>query len=185
MRSILKKLKKGKAGFSLAETLIAILILLMVSAIVAGAMPAAASAYQKTVDAANAQILLSTAMTVLRDELATATDISVVNTTKIEYKSGNTGNKSKIESNIEETGIGIQISSYPYMTKNDDNEDVEVYRNVRQIVSEKAATKGMVLSCTFSKGSSGEIVVTDLTVKKDEKELAKRSSFTIRPIKKA
>ncbi len=70
MRSILKKLKKGKAGFSLAETLIAILILLMVSAIVAGAMPAAASAYQKTVDAANAQILLSTAMTVLRDELA-------------------------------------------------------------------------------------------------------------------
>ena len=72
MRVIIKKLK-SRVGFSLAETLIAILILLMVSAIVGGAIPAASKVYVDTVDAANAQVLLSTASTVLRDKLSTAT----------------------------------------------------------------------------------------------------------------
>ena len=81
MRAVLKKLRKSRAGFSLAETLIAILILLMVSAIAGGAIPAASQVYTKTVDVANAQILISTAMNMLRNELGTAQEV---------YLNGNT-----------------------------------------------------------------------------------------------
>lgn len=71
-----RKLKE-KRGFTLGETLVAVLILLMVVGVIGGAIPAAGKAYVKVVDGANAQILLSTAMTVLRDELSTASDIKV------------------------------------------------------------------------------------------------------------
>ena len=88
------KLKRA-AGFTLAETLMTVLILLMVSAVVAGGMPAAMNAYHKAVDAANAQLLLSTTVNALRDELSTAWDVEV-NGTTITYQSSDTGGKSKI-----------------------------------------------------------------------------------------
>ena len=75
MSVVLKKLKESRAGFTLAETLICVLILLMVSAIVGAAMPSAANAYKNVVDAANAQVLLSTTLTALRDEFSTAKQV--------------------------------------------------------------------------------------------------------------
>ncbi len=83
------------AGFTLAETLMAILILLMVSAVVAGGLPAAMNAYHKAVDAANAQLLLSTTVNALRDELSTAWNVEAAGET-ITYQSADTGSKSKI-----------------------------------------------------------------------------------------
>ena len=62
MKKIRNKLHNRK-GFSLAETLMAVLILLMVSAVVAAGIPMAREAYEKAVDAANAQTLLSTTIT--------------------------------------------------------------------------------------------------------------------------
>ena len=53
---------KDEYGFSLAETLMAVLILLMVTSVVATGIPAAANAYFKAVDASHAQVLLSTTM---------------------------------------------------------------------------------------------------------------------------
>gem|GEM_PF-1234797 len=75
MRMAMKKLRKSRAGFTLAETLICVLILLMVSAIVGAAIPSAANAYKNAVDAANAQVLLSTTLTALRDEFSTAKQV--------------------------------------------------------------------------------------------------------------
>lgn len=72
----LRKLKNN-AGFSLAEMLMAVLILLMVSVIVATGLPAARNAYEKTVIGANAQAMLSTAVSALRDELGTAWDVKI------------------------------------------------------------------------------------------------------------
>ena len=54
---------KSRLGFTLAEMLMSVLILLMVSSVVAGGVPVAANAYYKVVDAANAQVLLSTTVT--------------------------------------------------------------------------------------------------------------------------
>ena len=183
MRSILNKRKRERAGFTLAETLIAILILLMVSAIVAGAIPAASNVYVKTVDAANAQLLLSTTMTVLRDELGTATRIETSSDSKtITYRSGKNG-CAKIEVVSTGTDPGLYIWHGEY------KDGIPDFTNStpRLLVSKKAATEGMVVSCTFSE-SGGVVTVSGLSVKKDmnkdgtPEELAGRTSYKIRPV---
>lgn len=68
------KLRSSK-GFTLGETLLAILILLMVTTIVAAGIPVARDAYEKVVLASNAEVLLSTTITTLRNELGTAQDV--------------------------------------------------------------------------------------------------------------
>lgn len=83
-----KKLK-STAGFTLAEVLIAVVILVMITAT---ALPAAMKAYQNAVDAANAQVLLSNTVDALRGELSTAWDVKVDNANNtITYKSSATG----------------------------------------------------------------------------------------------
>ncbi|MCR5136626.1 MAG: prepilin-type N-terminal cleavage/methylation domain-containing protein [Oscillospiraceae bacterium] len=60
-----------RRGFTLAETLVTILILLMVSSVMATGIPVARNAYEKVVLAADADLLLSTAVSALRNELGT------------------------------------------------------------------------------------------------------------------
>ena len=74
---LLKQMKRlrSKRGFTLAELMIAMLILSMVTAVAAGGIPVAINAYTKVVETANAQMLLSTTMTKLREELGTASEI--------------------------------------------------------------------------------------------------------------
>ena len=94
MKNTTQKLKNS-AGFTLAETLITVLILLMVSSVVAGGVPAAANAYRKAVDAANAHVLLSTTVNALRSVLSTAWGVSA-NNSELSYYSARTGAKTKI-----------------------------------------------------------------------------------------
>ncbi len=86
---------KNSGGFSLAELLVATLIMLMVASVVAGGIPVARDAYNKVTVSANAQVMLSTAITALRNELGTASDVSV-NDKVISYTSAKTGGTSKI-----------------------------------------------------------------------------------------
>ena len=83
---------RNRSGFTLAEMMMTVLILLLVSLIVATGMPAAKNAYTKVVLSSNAQVLLSTTVDSLRDELGTAWNIEKVDTTKLKYFSANTGN---------------------------------------------------------------------------------------------
>ena len=80
----MKKLKGG-GGFTMGETLATVLILLMVAGVVATGIPAALNVYRNAVDAANAQVLLSTTINALRDELSTAWDVKKSNDTTITY----------------------------------------------------------------------------------------------------
>ena len=66
-------------GFTLAETLLAVLIMLLVSTIVVAGIPAAKSAYENVVLASNAEVLLSTTVTTLRNELGTARNVEIPN----------------------------------------------------------------------------------------------------------
>lgn len=91
VRSVLKKMKTAK-GFSLGETMVAVAILVIISA---SALPTALKAYQNAVDAANAQVVLSTAINALRGELSTAWDVHCDGTT-ITYNSAHTGDTSVI-----------------------------------------------------------------------------------------
>ena len=77
IRDVLRGKLKEKRGFTLAEMLITMLILLMVSSVVAMGVPSAVRAYSKVVDAANAQLLLSTTVTQLRRELSLAKGVKL------------------------------------------------------------------------------------------------------------
>ena len=98
----IKRKLKNRKGFTLAETLLAVLILMLVSVIVARGIPVAKNVYQNVVLAANAQDILATAVSNLRDELGTSWDVRVddnynaASGTYVTYFSADTGARSKI-----------------------------------------------------------------------------------------
>ena len=140
----LKQKLKSRAGFTLAETLLAVLILLLVSVIVATGMPAAKNAYEKVVVAANAQVLLSTTVNALQDELATAWDVRQ-EPDSITYYSTNTGARSKI---FKDSQGNIKIQEYIDMDGIIDSastaEDASSRLKERLLVTEKAATSDLM-----------------------------------------
>lgn len=75
MKDRIKRKLHSKKAFTLAEVLLAVLILVMVSVIVATGIPAARNAYERVVLGSNADILLSTTVSTLRNELGTARNI--------------------------------------------------------------------------------------------------------------
>lgn len=105
----MKRKLNNQSGFSLAETLLTILILMLVSVIVANGVPVARDAYEKVVIGANAKVLLSTAVSAMRDELATAREIKV-NGTTITYFSADRGAISKLS--IEGSPSEIMLKEY-------------------------------------------------------------------------
>lgn len=147
LNNAIKKLKMG-SGFTLAETLMTVLILLMVSGVVAGGIPAAVTAYGKAVDAANAQVLISTTVNALRAELCTAKDVHEDKTNSNEaifYISPFTGSKTRLylgalEGSSEETIIVQDFYKYdesgPQVESNKPN-------NPRRLVTKSAATKNL------------------------------------------
>ena len=164
---------KNISGFSLAETLMAVLILLMVSAVVAGGIPSAANAMKKIIDGSNAQSLLSITMTRLRAELslASADGIEISADGKsITYVSG-LGRKSRIY--MHDDGIHI-------------NEDVNVTpsRYDHLLVSEAAANKNLRALCVFAYDGNGLITVSNLNVFKagSEAQLASIPEYSIKVI---
>lgn len=90
------KNRDRRGGFSLVEMLATMLILLMVSSIVAAGIPSAVQVYKKVTRTANAEMLLSTSVSVLRDQLGTASDITVSADNTITYLSDDTNCYSKI-----------------------------------------------------------------------------------------
>lgn len=183
---------KKKTGFTLAETLIAILILLMVSAIVAGALPMAARVFTKTVDTANAQVLLSTTMTALRDELSTAADISASGTT-ITYRNASNGYcqlevVSTPTDDKKECGIWLSFLDYDPATG---KTTVKEGNPSRLLVSAKASTTGEPnnLRVAYDNNPSitdDAVVFSNLKVYINDvpSSTASRASFTIRRIAK-
>ena len=75
IRENLERKLNSKKGFTLAEMLLAVLILLMVSAVVAAGIPAAREAYEKVVLTSNAEVMLATTVSTLRNELGSAKHI--------------------------------------------------------------------------------------------------------------
>ena len=104
---------RARGGFTLAETLLAVLIMLLVSVIVATGMPAVTNAYNKVVLGANAKVMLSTAITALHDEIGTAWQVENVtgDTTKITYFNASTGAKSELSLDAADHNA-IQIKDY-------------------------------------------------------------------------
>lgn len=147
----MRRKKNARGGFTLAETLMAVLILLMVSGVVAAGIPTAANALNKVVEASNAQLLLSTAMTKLRTELGSAADVSASGTT-VTYMTPE-GSQSVLTS---ETG-GIFLREYADLVTEGDT-----YKHL--LVSDAAANRTLLVSYTGVAKSGSVIEFTNLNV---------------------
>lgn len=171
-----KKIKNRK-GFTIAETLMAMLILLLMSALVAGGIPVAARVYTKAVDAANAQVFLSTTVTELRYTLCGAHDFEVETNseTKKIYFSDDTYGKMMIENHSNDNDHGLVLN---YITTD------KTVTLSRQLVSMQAATKNLSITYDNVEVADGKIKFSGLKVKdKNENVLASLDELLITPVK--
>jgi len=168
-----KEKLRGQRGFSLAETLLAVLILLLVSVIVATGMPAAKNAYERVVVASNAQALLSTAATSLRNELGTAWNVIIDDSTvktnagtagsSVTYNSANTGGLSKIALD-EDTGITLQEYKQVNVFNVADGDQPSSYFLNNNEDSSLSQSRRLVSEKTGAGDSSGKLKVAYETV---------------------
>ena len=160
---------KSRSGFTLAETLLAILILLLVSSIVAQGIPVARNVYNRVVLGANAQVLLSTTVTALRDELGTAWDVTAGTGTdnkSLTYFSADIGSRSKLWVDTATKTIQIQ----EYVTTDGLNTETASVGSARALVSEKAATRELRVTYNEATCANGVVTIKGLGVYRDTGE---------------
>lgn len=184
--------KKNRGGFTLAETLIAVLILLMVTGIVAAGIPAASEALTKAVDASHGQVLLSTTMTALRDELATARSIGAMVVEEAEEageaEDGEAGDDEADEapasvvsfSYVDSSGAKCVLESRPdgiYLTKEATPESATGVSRpgfTKLLVSKEAATENLYAAFDSVSYSNGIVKIMGLRVYKNLRDGSKQ-----------
>ena len=176
----MKRIKQtlcDNAGVTLAEMLLAILIMLLVSVIMVGGIPAAKDAYEKVVLASNAEVLLSTAISELRNELGTARDVEVANNA-ITFRNSYTGSKSKL---FKSTG-GDDPEGTIMLQRYAGEGSVQGSTPLR-LVSKKASDGLYIIYVRVDYNSStGVVTFHNLQVKRESSAtaLAEMGSFSIR-----
>lgn len=169
---------RDRRGFTMVEMLMTTLILLMVSAVVAGGVPSAANAYFKIVDAANAQILLSNTVTSLRSELAVAANVETESSDNVKSFT-NSGSGWKKELLNSDEGIKIKDTA---------TEGGPMGRG-EQLLVPKALSGTVRTSALISKYDSitydkltGVFSIKNLRVEKGNQTLAEISELTVRSV---
>lgn len=178
-----KRKLKNKSGFTLAETLLAVLILLLVSVIVANGIPVARNVYNNVIIGANAQMLLSTAVTALRNELGTAKDVNVTaDGSQVTYFNAERAAYSMI-------GLGSgpdRIQVEPYIKKPDGGPIVAISDSQTfDLVSNAASNKDLYVTyerVETDAGNSDIIVFKNLEVKRigDNSQITSLEELKIR-----
>ena len=129
-----------------------VLILLMVSGVVAEGIPSAVAAYVKAIDAANAQVLISTTVNALRGELSTAKEVHLNDENGLIYISPATGSKTKlyIGYDVGDTHNTIMVQDFlRYDETGPQTTDGTTHVAPRRLVSKSAKTAN--LEVTYDK----------------------------------
>ena len=159
--------KKKNAGFTLVEMLASCIVIVLLTAIGARGISVAANAYFNVVDRANASTLLSTSLSELRNELSIATNVSIVDNT-IVYRSGRSGNESKIKNGVDNSGI--VVSEYINSVDSFD----------RLLVTSKAATEKLHCEYEDVKYENGTITICNIEIIKNGTVLINRPEYVIK-----
>ncbi|MBR0409672.1 MAG: type II secretion system protein [Eubacterium sp.] len=188
VRNYKGKLHNNRA-FTLAETLVAILILLMVSSILASGIPVAKKAYDKVVVASNAEVLLSTTISALRNELGTARNVNTSETT-ITFFNETLNTRSRIyladgsEKEPDNKPIPQGTIIYQRYYKTNISSDDDGTGDKIRLVSAEASNKNLIVTYGSVAYSGGIITFTDLKVLRETggAPLAERPALSIRLI---
>ena len=149
--------RRAKAGFTLVETLMALIILVIMTGIVAMGIPVAFDTYSKAVDGSNAQVLLSTTTAELRNEFSMAQDCQVKDGT-LYYLTGD-----GYWASLENTSDGIMKHVYAGREPG----ETELTEKAHLLVSRAAQTDVLLVKFADSGGitfSNGVFTVTGLQV---------------------
>ena len=179
MRARISRRLRDRRGFSLGELMLTLAILLLVTGMLANIIPVAKDVMDRTVDAANARTLLSTTVTVLRDELSIAQRVEEKNDTEVYYISGKTGAKNKIFPGA--AGESIQIQEYL------DRDGLSLASDAtRPLVSDAAATGELRTTYTgiAYNEANGVYEITGLQVVKNGNSVIGPMDLEIRNIQK-
>lgn len=157
MKNPKRKNRRGSGGFSLSEVLVSILIVTLVSILLVSGMGTIMNTYHKSVNAANAQTLISTVITELRNELTYASDVSCSNDT-ISYRNSD-GLLCTIANGSSGTAqAGTAADTYPGLC-------LTVGSTSKELVSSEAST---VLACrisgVFVNSTASEITIGRIAV---------------------
>lgn len=154
-----------KKGFTLVETLVTVIILLILTAVATRVISTAVSNYREIVDGANAQLLLSTTISELRDELTMSTEISCDedNGYIISYTSSRTGDINTISNSAN----GLWLTEY--------SGDEE-----RLLVSRHAANMNLKCSYETAAYENGIITISGLKVKRGDLVLAELDEYKVK-----
>ncbi len=170
----MRKRCKDRKGFTIGEMMMAVMILVIITGLVAGGLPLAGRVYKQVVDSANAQLLLGSTMTLLRDELETATGVPRAEDRKnneIQYTSTSTG-YTTIFWTTEKADDGICIA--PYQT---DGYAGTTYN--RPLVSRAGANRNLHTEFTSWSYADGVFTITGLVVKRGDTVLAGKETDTL------
>ncbi len=172
----------SKGGFTLAEMLLAIIILLLVSVIMVTGIPAAKEAYEKVVLASNAEVLLSTTISSLRNELGTAQDpdtsteaTGLPDGSAIAYYNSARGATSRIYVPDDKKIMIQRYYSADGLSKNDE---------AVRLMSSKASTADLYVTYSSVTYANGIVTFTGLSVDRESGAtgIAKRDTLSIRVI---
>lgn len=182
-------------GFTIAETLLSVLILLMCSSIVAMGVPVAKSAYEKVVLVSNAEVLLSTAISTLRNELGTAQEVEIMRAqsgeaenTVIAYYSSEREILSRIyvaENEDANKQKMIMLERYYRELDEDDEELDEGYNKAVPLISIIASVENLYLTYDSVSYENGIIKFKELAVRStsgNRTESLASTDFSVRVI---
>ena len=170
----IKQILAGRKGFSLSEMLVVVVIVSLLSIMIATGVDAASRSYSRITDETNAEVLLSTTVTLLKSELTTATDYTLADDGMLTYKRGQSGYQITLwspeqEADSETTPAQIYIKEYGAE---------------RPLVSGRTATNSLRISYDSIAVADGQFTLTGLSVRKfgDSKVLAGMDTLVIQNI---
>ena len=114
----IKRIKKNKSGFTVAELMATTIILLLSTSLITSAITIASRKFYSQISVAEAQMLCASISTSLQDEMTTATDITTASDGTItSYRSARHGLSVVSISHREEVAVGEDGSGADYYTQ--------------------------------------------------------------------
>ena len=155
-------------GFSLSELLVTVVIVSLLSIMIATGVRASLNSYKKVTDEANAEVLLSTCASMLRNELSTAVEITAEDNCIVFRQSGS-GCKVSLRS-ISMDGAGGPVQICLGSVGVNPETGSESITSERPFISQVTGTEGLFVSFDEISYTDECVTIKGLAVRKKDSD---------------